>query len=163
MLFGIVAITRIGISQYPDVDYPNITVSVPWEGASPPAVERQIVEPIEQAVSQVEGVQSIASQARANNARITVTFAMNLDVDLALQDIQARVAQTMRSLPKDVGQPTVSKSNPDDTPILTLGVSGAFSPQMLTDAANYQVMQRLQTVPGVGQITLNGVTDRNIR
>jgi hydrophobe/amphiphile efflux-1 (HAE1) family protein len=163
MLFGIVAITRIGISQYPDVDYPNITVSIPWDGASPPAVERQIIEPVEQAISQVEGVQSIASTARANNARITVTFTMSRDVDLALQDIQARVAQTIRSLPKDVGQPTVSKSNPDDTPILTLGVSGPFSPQMLTDAANYQVMQRLQTVPGVGQITLNGVVDRNIR
>ena len=152
VLFGIVALTRIGVSQYPDVDYPNITVSLSWPGASPPAVERQIVEPLEQAISQVEGVQSIASQARSGSARVTVTFDMDRDVDLALQDIQARVAQTQRSLPKDVQAPTVSKSNPDDTAILTLGVSGAFSKQMLADAARYQVMERLQTVPGVGQI-----------
>ena len=163
ILFGLVALTRIGISQYPDVDYPNVSVSVQWPGASPPAVERQIVEPIEQAISQVEGVQSISSQARAGSARITATFDMSRDVDLALQDIQARVAQAQRQLPKDVPAATVSKSNPDDTPILTVGVSGAFSRQMLADVARYQVMERLQTVPGVGQITLSGVVDRNVR
>ena len=163
VLFGIVALTRIGVSQYPDVDNPTITVSLSWPGASPPAVERQIVEPIEQALSQVEGVQSLASQARSGSARITATFDMSRDVDLALQDIQARVAQAQRSLPKDVQAPTVSKSNPDDTAILTLGVSGPFSRQVLADAARYQVQERLQTVPGVGQITLNGVVDRNVR
>jgi hydrophobe/amphiphile efflux-1 (HAE1) family protein len=163
VLFGIVALTRIGISQYPDVDNPNITVSLAWSGASPPAVERQIIEPIEQAISQVEGVQSLSSQARSGSARITATFDMSRDVDLALQDIQARVAQAQRSLPKDVQAPTVSKSNPDDTAILTIGVSGPFSRQMLADTARYQVQERLQTVAGVGQITLNGVVDRNVR
>ena len=163
VLFGVVALTRVGVSQYPDVDNPTITVSLSWPGAAPEAVERQIIEPLEQSISQVEGVQSMASQARSGSARTTVTFDMSRDVDLALQDIQARVAQTQRSLPKDVQTPTVSKSNPDDTPILTIGVSGAFSPQMLADTAQYQVQERLQTVPGVGQITLNGVTDRNVR
>jgi hydrophobe/amphiphile efflux-1 (HAE1) family protein len=163
VLFGIVALTRIGVSQYPDVDNPTITVSLAWPGAAPSSVERQIVEPIEQALSQVEGVQSLASQARSGNARITATFDMSRDVDLALQDVQARVAQAQRSLPKDVQAPTVSKSNPDDTAILTIAVSGPFSRQMLADVARYQVQERLQTVPGVGQITLNGVVDRNVR
>jgi hydrophobe/amphiphile efflux-1 (HAE1) family protein len=163
VLFGVVALTRIGVSQYPDVDNPTISVSLSWPGASPPSVERQIIEPIEQALSQVEGVQSLSSKASSGSARITATFDMSRNVDLALQDIQARVAQSQRSLPKDVQAPTVSKSNPDDTAILTIGVSGAFSRQMLADAARYQVQERLQTVPGVGQITLNGVVDRNVR
>lgn len=163
MLFGIVALTRIGISQFPDVDYPNISVSVSWPGASPPAVEREIVEPIEQAVSQVEGVKQISSQARSGNGRITVTFDMSRDVDLALQDIQARVASVQRQLPKDVPAATVSKSNPDDQPILQIGVSGPFSRQMLADVARYQVQEKLQTVSGVGQITLSGYIARNVR
>jgi hydrophobe/amphiphile efflux-1 (HAE1) family protein len=163
MLFGIVALTRIGISQYPDVDYPNITVSLGWPGASPPAVEREILDPIEQALSQVEGVQSIQSTARSGNARVTVTFDITRNVDTALQDVQARVAQAQRSLPKDVPAATVSKSNPDDTPILTIGVSGPFSRQMLADFARYQVQEKLQTVAGVGQIQLNGYVDRNVR
>jgi multidrug efflux pump subunit AcrB len=153
-LFGLVAVTRIGISQYPDVDYPNITVSMTWNGASPPEIEREILEPIEEALSQVEGVQSLQSQARANSARITVTFDMSRNVDLALQDVQAKVAQTQRQLPLDVQSPTVSKSNPDDQPILTIGVSGPFSQQVLADVARYQVTDQIQTVTGVGQITL---------
>lgn len=163
MLFGIVAITRIGISQYPDVDYPNISVSISWPGASPPAVERELCDPIEQALSQVEGVQQLQSQARSGSCRITVTFDISRNVDLALQDVQAKVAQAQRSLPKDVPAASVSKSNPDDTPILTIGVSGPFSRQVLADVAKYQVQAHLQTVEGVGQITMSGGLDRNVR
>jgi multidrug efflux pump len=163
MLFGIVAITRIGISQYPDVDYPNISVSVNWPGASPPAIEREICDPVEQALSQVEGVQQIQSQARSGSCRITVTFDISRNVDLALQDVQSKVSQAQRSLPKDVQAPTVSKSNPDDTPVLTIGISGAFSRQVLADYAKYQVQAQLQTVEGVGQIQINGGLDRNVR
>lgn len=163
MLFGVVALTRIGISQFPDVDYPNISVSVQWPGASPPAVERELVEPLEQAISQVEGVRQISSFARPGSARITAAFDMSRDVDLALQDIQARVAAAQRSLPKDVPAVTVSKSNPDDQAILQIAVTGPFSKQMLADVARYQVQERLQTVPGVGQITLSGAQARNVR
>jgi multidrug efflux pump len=163
MLFGIVALTRIGISQFPDVDYPNISVSLSWPGASPPAVERELVEPLEQAISQVEGVKQISSQARAGNARVTATFDMSRDVDLALQDVQARVAAAQRSLPKDVPAVSVSKSNPDDAAILQIAVTGPFSKQMLADVAKYQVQERLQTVEGVGQITLSGAQARNVR
>ena len=150
ILFGVIAIGRIGISQYPDVDYPNINVQISWPGASPAAVEREIVEPIEQAISQVEGITEISATARQGGARITAQFDMSRNVDLALQDVQARVAQVQRQLPKDVQSPTVSKSNPDDTPIVTVGVSGPFSKQLLSDVAKYQVQEKLQTVPGVG-------------
>jgi hydrophobe/amphiphile efflux-1 (HAE1) family protein len=163
VLFGIVALTRIGVSQFPDVDYPNITVSTQWPGASPPAVERELVEPLEQAISQVEGVRQLASQARAGSARVTVTFDMSRDVDLALQDVQARVAAAQRRLPSDVPAATVSKSNPDDTAILQIALSGPFSKQMLSDVAQYQVLERLQTVEGVGQIQTSGAQARNVR
>jgi hydrophobe/amphiphile efflux-1 (HAE1) family protein len=163
ILFGIVAVTRVGISQYPDVDYPNITVSVSWPGASPSAVERGVLEPLEQAIVQVEGVKEISSSARQGSARVTATFDISRNVDLALQDVQAKVAQAQRSLPTDVPAATVSKSNPDDTPILTVGVSGPFARQLLSDVARYEVQEKLQTVAGVGQITLNGYLDRNVR
>lgn len=163
ILFGLVAVSRVGISQYPDVDYPNISVSLSWPGAAPSAVERELIEPLEQAIAQVEGVKQITSQARQNSARVTATFDISRNVDLALQDVQAKVAQAQRQLPRDVPAATVSKSNPDDTPILTVGVSGPFSRQLLSDVARYQVQEKLQTVPGVGQITLNGYLDRNVR
>jgi len=163
ILFGLISVTRLGISQYPDVDYPNVTVSLSWPGASPSAIEREVLEPIEESLAQVEGVQTMQAQARQGSARITCTFDLSRNVDLALQDVQAKVAQTQRSLPADVPAATVSKSNPDDTPIVTVGVYGPFARQMLSDVAKYQVQEKLQTVGGVGQITLNGYVDRNIR
>lgn len=163
ILFGLVAASRVGISQYPDVDYPNITVSLSWPGAAPSAVEREILDPIEQALAQVEGVQQIASTARQGSGRITATFDISRNVDLALQDVQAKVASAQRKLPSDVPAASVSKSNPDDTPILTVGVTGPFARQLLSDVARYQVQEKLQTVAGVGQISLNGYLDRNVR
>ncbi len=163
ILFGLVTASRMGISQYPDVDYPNVSVSLSWPGASPAAVETEILSPLEEAIAQVEGVQTMTAQARQGSARVTATFDLSRDVDLALQDVQAKVAQAQRSLPTDVPAATVSKSNPDDTPILTIGVSGPFARQILADVARYQVQEKIQTVPGVGQITLNGYLDRNVR
>ena len=163
ILFGLVTASRMGISQYPDVDYPNISVSLSWPGASPAAVETEILSPLEEAIAQVEGVQTMTAQARQGSARVTATFDLSRNVDLALQDVQAKVAQAQRSLPNDVPAATVSKSNPDDTPILTIGVSGPFARQILADVARYQVQEKIQTVPGVGQITLNGYLDRNVR
>lgn len=161
--FGLVAVTRIGISQFPDVDYPTITVSMTWAGASPEDIESGVVNPLEEALAQVEGIQTISSSSRQNSARITATFDMSRNIDLALQDTQAKIAAAQRQLPKDVDPPTVSKSNPDDQPILTIGLSGPFSRQLLADVARYQLMERLQTVPGVGQVSLAGYVDRNIR
>ncbi len=163
VLFGIVAATRIGISQFPDVDYPTINVSVSWPGAAPEDVETGIVNPLEEALAQVEGVQTITSSSSTGSARITATFDLSRNIDLALQDTQAKIAQTQRGLPQDSNAPVVSKSNPDDQPIITAGVSGPFSRQLLADVARYQIEDRLQTIPGVGQVTTMGYVDRNVR
>ncbi|HVW30203.1 MAG TPA: efflux RND transporter permease subunit [Polyangiaceae bacterium] len=163
ILFGIVSALRIGVSQMPDVDSPNVTVSLSWPGAAPEEVEHGIIEPLEESLAQVEGMQRIEAQAKLGSARLTAIFDLGRNIDLALQDVQAKVAQTQRSLPKDVQQPTVSKSNPDDAPLLTVGVRGPFSRQMLADVARYTVQQKLQTLQGVGQITTSGYVDRQIR
>lgn len=163
VLFGIVAATRIGISQFPDVDNPTISVSVSWPGAAPEDVETGVTTPLEEALAQVEGVQTITSSSSTGNARITATFDLSRDIDLALQDTQAKIAQSQRSLPVDSNPPVVSKSNPDDQPILTVGVAGPFSRQLLADVARYQIEDRLQTIPGVGQVTAMGYVDREIR
>jgi hydrophobe/amphiphile efflux-1 (HAE1) family protein len=163
ILFGLVASSRIGVSQMPDVDSPNVTVSLGWPGASPEEIESGIIQPLEESLAQVEGVQRIEATARLGSARLTAIFALNRNIDLALQDVQAKVSQAQRSLPQDVQQPTVSKSNPDDQPLLTVGLKGAFSRQVLSDFARYQVEQKLQTIPGVGQVTTAGYLDRNIR
>ncbi|MFP2900471.1 efflux RND transporter permease subunit [Corallococcus sp. 4LFB] len=163
IIFGLVAAQRIGISQFPDVDFPTINISVSWEGANPEAVESDVVEFIEEAVTQVEGVKSITSSARQGSANITVELDLSRNVDLALQDVQTKVSQAQRRLPQDIDPPIVSKSNPEDQPIMWLGVSGPFSQQVVSDFARYRVKERLQTVPGVGEVILGGLLERNVR
>jgi hydrophobe/amphiphile efflux-1 (HAE1) family protein len=163
ILFGVIAVTRIGVSQYPDVDNPTVTVTVSWPGGSPEDVETGIISPIEDAMSQVSGVLSLQSSAKQGSARITATFDLSRNIDLALQDTQAKIAQVQRNLPTSADPPVVSKSNPDDQPIMTVGLSGPFSRQLLADVARYQVEDMLETIPGVGQIQTMGYLDRNIR
>jgi len=163
ILFGIVAASRIGISQFPDVDFPTINIGVSWEGAAPEAVEHDIVEQIEEAVVQVEGVQSITSSSRQGSASITVELDLSRNVDAALQDVQAKVSQAQMRLPRDIDPPVISKTNPEDQPIMWVSLSGAFPPQMLSDFARYRLKEKLQTVPGVGEVMMGGSLERNVR
>jgi hydrophobe/amphiphile efflux-1 (HAE1) family protein len=163
ILFGLVAAQRIGISQFPDVDFPTINISVSWEGASPEAVESDLVEPLEEAVTQVEGVKSITSTARQGGGSITVELDLSRNVDLALQDVQTKVSQAQRLLPRDADPPVISKQNPEDQPIMWVGLSGPFAPQVLSDYARYRVKEKLQTVEGVGEVMVGGALERNVR
>jgi multidrug efflux pump subunit AcrB len=163
VVFGAVAASRIGTSQFPDVDFPTINVSVSWEGAPPDVVEHDVIEPIEEAIVQVEGVRAISSSSRQGGGYITVELDLERDVDLALQDVQARVAQTQRLLPRDVDPPVASKTNPEDQPIMWLGLSGPFPRQLLADTARYVIKEKLQTVPGVGEVMMGGYLERNVR
>ena len=163
VVFGAVAASRIGISQFPDVDFPTISVSVSWEGSAPEVVENDVIEPMEEALMQVEGVRTVNSTSRQGGGNITVELDLARNVDLALQDVQTRVAQTARLLPRDIDPPVISKSNPEDQPIMWIGLAGPFAQQVLADFARYRVKEKLQTVPGVGEVTLGGYLDRNIR
>jgi hydrophobe/amphiphile efflux-1 (HAE1) family protein len=163
VVFGIVAASRIGISQFPDVDFPNISVSVSWPGAAPEVVENDIVEVLEEALSQVEGIRSLTSYSRMGSANVTVEMELSRNVDVALQDVQAKVSQAQRSLPRDIDPPTISKSNPEDQPIMMISLVGPFPQRVLSDYIQYNLKEKLQTIPGVGEISVMGVQDRNVR
>ncbi|WP_437567023.1 efflux RND transporter permease subunit [Sorangium sp. So ce542] len=163
IVFGLVAVSRIGISQFPDVDFPTITISATLEGAAPEIMEHDVVEPLEEAAVQVEGIRSITSTSRQGSASVTIELDLSRDVDVALQDVQTKISQAQRRLPLDLDPPVVSKTNPEDQPIMWVGLSGPFSPQIIADIARYRLKEKLQTVPGVGELTLGGYLERNVR
>ncbi len=163
VVFGLVAATRIGISQFPDVDFPTISVSVVWEGAAPEVIENDIVETLEEALVQVEGLRTITSSSRMGSANITIELDLSRNVDLALQDVQTKVSQAARHLPRDIDPPVISKSNPEDQPILMVSMGGPFPPRVVSDYVQYGLKEKLQTIPGVGEISMMGVQNRNIR
>ncbi len=163
IVFGIVAGTRIGISQFPDVDFPTITVSVSWPGAAPEVVENDIVELLEESLMQVEGIRTITSTSRQGSAYVTLEIEMSRGIDLAMQEVQAKVSAIQRRLPRDIDPPTISKNNPEDQPILMASLSGPFPQRILSDYVNYNMKEKLQTIPGVGEISFMGALSRNVR
>jgi hydrophobe/amphiphile efflux-1 (HAE1) family protein len=163
IVFGVVAGSRIGISQFPDVDFPTINVSAGWEGAAPEVMENEVVEPLEESLIQIEGIRTITSSSRMGSANITVEIELSRDVDLALQDVQAKVSQAARMLPRDMDPPTVSKSNPEDQPIMMVRLGGPYPQRVLSDYVRYGLKEKLQTIPGIGEISLMGTLERNVR
>jgi len=163
VVFGLVAGSRIGISQFPDVDFPTINVSATWEGAAPEVMENEVVESLEEALVQVEGVKSLTSSSRQGSAYITLEIELSRNVDLALQDVQAVVSQAARRLPRDMDPPIISKSNPEDQPIMMVRLGGPFPQRVLSDYVRYGLKEKLQTITGIGEISFMGTLERNVR
>src|SRR5688572_26097052 len=163
LVFGGIGATRLGVSKMPDVDFPQVQVSITWEGAAPEVMETDVVEIVEDACTTVEGVKDISSRSQQGRASVTVEFEVGRDIDAALQDVQTKIAQAQRRLPSGIDPPVVSKENPEDQPIIWVAVSGPVSPQAISDIARYRVSERLQTVEGVGEVTLGGFRERNLR
>lgn len=163
IFFGTISYNRMGVSQMPDVDLPMVTISVEYEGASPEIVETDIVDIIEDAVVSVEGVTEVSSVARMGSARITVELDINRNVDVALQEIQSKLSRAQRLLPDGVDFPVISKRNPEDQPIIIFAVTSDSSLKDQMTYVRYNLRDRFQTIPGVGEVRLFGYIDRNIR
>lgn len=164
MLFGYLSFREMGVSQLPDVDIPNINISVTWEGAVPSAIESDVVDLLESAVLSVEGVKSIQSSIKRGNANITVELSLDRNIDKALIDIQSKISQTQNKLPNDVLPPIVSKVNPDDQPIIWLGVSSKFmTDRELMSYVRDSIKDKFLTTEGVADVLLSGYVDPNLR
>jgi multidrug efflux pump len=170
MLFGAICffgwgdvVRGLGVSQNPDVDAPFVNVQLTYEGASPQTMETDVVDLVEDAVTTVEGVKQISSTSRHGSANISVEFELARDIDAAVQDVQTKVAQAARRLPRELEPPIVTKQNPEDQPILWLSLSGTRSPTFLSDYVRNVLRPAFQTIPGVGEVTLGGYRERNVR
>lgn len=164
VVFGSLAFREMGVSQLPDVDFPVVSISATLEGAAPEVMEMDVVDPIESAVLSVEGVESISSSAKSGSASVSVEFTLGKNIDVAVQEIQTRLAQAQRVLPRNLDPPVVSKMNPEDQPILWLGVSSDRMDRPALMAYVRDVLKdRFNTVPGVADVFLGGYVEPNLR
>ena len=155
---------RMGISQLPDVDYPVVSVNIRLEGASPSVIETSIVDIVENAVMTIQSIRKVTSRSENSEGTVTIEFELDRDIDIAVQDVQAKVSSVLQKLPKEISSPTFRKSNPEDQPILLLTLeSDKFPLKDLMSYTNDRVKNRFSTVAGVGDITLGGYRDPNLR
>ncbi len=163
ILFGAIAFSRMGVSEMPDVDFPVVTVNVTWEGAAPEVMETDVVDVIEDAVMSIAGIREVSSSTRQGMASVTVEFDLDRDIDVALQEVQTKIAQAQQRLPNEIDPPTVNKVNPEDQPIMWLGLSGERPLKDLMTYVQDHLKEKFQTISGVGEVFLGGFLERNLR
>ena len=161
ILFGSLCYLRLGVSYMPDIDYPTLTISVSWPGAAPEVLESELVDPIEQRIVAVEGVQEVRSSIGEGSANIALDFDINRNVDAALQEVQADVQQVR--LPVNVQPPVIYKHNLEDDPIIRVVVYGDRPLREMADYVDAYLQTSLQTVDGVGDVSVGGYGSRQLR
>jgi multidrug efflux pump len=158
ILFGIIGFTFLGVRDYPAIDPPNISVSTSYSGANSDIIESQITEPLEKAINGIAGVKNITSSSNQGRSNINVEFELGVDLEAAANDVRDKVSRATRSLPQDVdAPPVVSKADASAQPILAMTVqSNTRNLLEITEYANNNILERLQTIPGVSSVNIWG-------
>jgi hydrophobe/amphiphile efflux-1 (HAE1) family protein len=163
IIFGAIGFSRMGISQMPDVDFPVLTITVTWFGASPDTMELAVADILEDSVMSIEGIRNVSSTSQEGRTDITIEFELNRDVNTALQEVQTKILQAQRNLPTDIDPPVVTKSNPEDYPIIFTSISGTATLREMILHVRDHLKDNMTTIEGVGDIRLGGYVDPNMR
>jgi multidrug efflux pump len=161
---GVMALRDLPVRELPDIDASVVTVSTRYIGAAPAIIDTEITEVIEGAVARVDGVQRIESSSREGVGQTRVTFTTDRDIDSAAADVRDVVGSVANRLPDEADEPQVVKADSDSQPVLRISLtSNRLSTEELTDLAERVVVDRLTTVSGVGEVTINGARRYAIR
>ena len=157
VLIGLLSFKKLAVREYPNVDSPIVSVQTSYPGASADVVETKITEPLEKEISSIDGIRVVRSVSREQQSDITVEFNLARDVNEAANDVRDRVSRARSRLPVEVLEPQVTKTEADANPILGFSLnSERYSRQELYEMADRLVVQRIQTVPGVGAVQIRG-------
>src|SRR5215470_9271460 len=158
LLVGMVAYRFLPLSALPEVDYPTIQVQTFYPGASPEVMTSSVTAPLERQFGQMPGLNQMTSASSAGASVITLQFSLNLNLDVAEQEVQAAINAANNLLPSDLPAPPIyAKVNPADAPILTLAVSSkSLAPTALEDLSETRLAQKISEQPGVGLVTISG-------
>jgi len=158
LLAGIFAYRQLPVSALPEVDYPTIQVITFYPGASPDVVASAVTAPLERQFGQVPGLNQMTSTSSGGSSIITLQFALDLNIDVAEQEVQAAINAASNFLPNDLPTPPIySKSNPADAPVLTLALTSNSIPlTQVEDLADTRLAQKISQLPGVGLVSISG-------
>ena len=165
--FGLVALQKIPIQMTPDIDKPILQVRVSWPGASPEDVEREVVTRLEVAVSSLSGVENVESDSRFGSGRVTLTYSVGQDMDIALIQLLSKVS-AIDGLPSEAKRPTVRTSNSDDSPISRLAMVKLPNSEIddlasLGDFVEFEIIEKLSRIEGISEITFRGGEKKELK
>lgn len=158
IVFGLIGYKFLGVRDYPAIDPPIVNVRTAYSGANADIIESQITEPLEKSINGIAGVKNITSLSSQGTSNITVEFDLNIDLEAAANDVRDKVSQAVRTLPEDLdAPPVVSKADASSDFILSMTVQSNTRNQLqVTEYATNNLLERLQTIPGVSAIQIWG-------
>src|SRR2546426_5361624 len=163
VVLGVFSFRDLGVDLFPRSDPATVNISISLPGATPEEMATQVVLPIEEAVNTISGLDELSSQMSEGSARITCTFVLERDIESAAQDVREKVSGALRNLPPNIFPPVIQKADPDSAPVLTISVVSDKNIRETTEIAEKQIERVLETVDGVGTVTITGGLSRQIR
>ncbi|HTM26419.1 MAG TPA: efflux RND transporter permease subunit [Vicinamibacterales bacterium] len=159
---GIFSFRDLSVDLLPKADPAVVNVQLLLPGASPDELNSAVVEPTEQALSSISGIDEMTTRITEGSARISLRFVLEREINDAAQDVREKVAQARRDLPPELLPPVITKVDPDADPVISFSVSGPLPIRALTEIAQKQIARAIQTVDGVGEVTVEGGQAREI-
>jgi len=158
MLVGFVAYRQLPVSALPEVDYPTIQVMTFYPGAAPDVMASSVTAPLERQFGQVPGLNQMTSTSSYGSSLITLQFALDQNIDVEEQQVQAAINASATYLPQNLPNPPIyNKVNPADAPILTLALTSDSLPlSRIEDIAETALAQKISQLPGVGLVSIGG-------
>ena len=163
VVVGGVTFFQLGVDRYPRIETPVVSVTTTNPGATPESIETEITDRIEAAVNTVAGIDELRSSSTEGLSRVTITFDLSKNPDVAAQEVRAKVDPIIRNLPDTADPPMVRKQDPDSMPIIWYAVSAPMSAVELTTYLEQNVQKRLESINGVGEVVLYGARRRQVQ
>jgi HAE1 family hydrophobic/amphiphilic exporter-1 len=163
VLFGIIGFMRLGLDKFPKIDFPAVTVTTTMQGADPDIVDKNITDVIEEACNQVPGVKAIMSSSSLGASVVGIEFELEKDLDVAYQEVKAKVDAAVKRLPEDADPPVVRKVEVGATAVIWVALQGDRTLQQLNTYAEEVIKPRFETISGVGEVLIGGQIKRTIR
>jgi HAE1 family hydrophobic/amphiphilic exporter-1 len=161
--FGLYALMRLEVDEFPDIQNPVVTVAIPYPGASPDVVEREVVDQVEEAIAAINGVDRMQSTSLDGFGQIITTFVFSKGVEQAAQDVRDAVSSIRGDLPQEIEEPIYGRFDPTDLPIVSLTLSStSMSQAQLTAIADPRITRELRSIAGVAQVRVVGGAEREL-
>lgn len=162
VVVGGVGYTRLAVDRFPRIDFPIVAVITRLPGAAPEEVETEVTDKIEESINTIAGIDDLQSVSAEGISQVFVTFVLEKNVDVAAQEVRDKVNRVLADLPRDIDQPIVEKLDPDATPVLSIALSGTRTLRETTEFADKVFRRQIESVNGVGQVTILGGRSRRI-
>jgi len=163
VVLGTLSYRTLGVDLFPNVDFPITTITATLKGASVEEVETRVTKLLEEAVNQIEGIDELSSTTKEGFSRVLVQFALERDNAQAAQDVRDKVATILTKLPQGMDPPVVAKFDLDASPVMRIAVSGLRDPRELTEIARKKIKEDIETIGGVGSVTIIGSRERAVQ